>query len=162
MKYIALASILAIGLIALVALYKKSGTVSGHITIYGLPSHKMYSASVTLFPVAAGNSPPPFDGAPPAQEWIDTQSIKEADEPEEKTLSFKLQRTPGFYYLGVSVIAYIERDGKLIAHVERFLPMSKPCHISSRPLQPLILDVAWPDVPFNQLQSYGTIYPATQ
>jgi hypothetical protein len=140
-------------------IFKSKGSVAGTITIGGLPPHKMYSASVTLFPVASASSPRPFDGDPPPEQWTDTESVKEAGEPDDKPLRFRIQRPSGFYYLGVGVIAYLEHDGRMLAQVERFFPMSQPCQIRSGADSRVDLAVVWPDIPLDELHSYGTIHP---
>ena len=140
-------------------MFKKKGPLTGNITVRGLPSHKMYSASVTLFPVDSASSPPPFDGDPPVDKWTDTESVKEADEPDDKPLRFQLQRVSGSYYLGVGVTVYLERKGRMLAQVERFFPMSRPCQIQPGVEQDVELIVVWPDIPLDELQSYGTIQP---
>ena len=91
--------------------------------------------------------------------YIDTESVKEAEEPDDKPLRFSVERTVGFYYLAVSVIAYLERSGKMFAQVERFFPMTRPCQIRPGVEQPVELAVTWPDIPFDELGSYGTFYP---
>jgi len=119
----------------------------------------MYSVTVTFFPVGSSSSPPPFDGDPPANKWTDTASVKEAEEADDKPLGFCFQRSSGFYYLGVGVIAFLERDGKMFAQVERFFPMARPCQIQPGVEQRIELAVAWPDIPFDQLHTYGTVHP---
>jgi hypothetical protein len=119
----------------------------------------MYSVTVTFFPVASASSPPPFDGDPPTSAWTDTDSVKEAEEPDEKPLRFSFQRTAGHYYLGVGVIAYLERGGKMFAQVERFFPMTQSCEIRPGGEQQIELSVSWPDIPFDELHHYGTLRP---
>ena len=141
-------------------LFRKKGTLIGQIVLRGLPPHKMYSTSMTFFRVSSATSPPPFDGDPPANEWTTADSVKEADEPDDKPLRFCLQKGAGFYYIGIGVIAYMERGGKMFAQVERFFPMVTPCQIQPGIEQQFELSVSWPDIPFDELPSYGTIYPS--
>ncbi len=144
---------------AIFDIFKKKGTLTGEVVLRGLPPHKMYSVTVTFFPVASAAAPAPFDGDPPTDRWTDTSSVKEAEEPDDKPLRFSFQRTAGHYYLGVSVIAFLERDGKMFAQVERFFPMTRPCEIRAGGEQQIQLPVSWPDIPFDELHTYGTVHP---
>ena len=105
---------------AIFDIFKKRGTVTGEVVLRGLPPHKMFSVTVTFFPVSSASSPPPFNGDPPVDRWTDTGSVKEVEEPDNKPLRFSFQRAAGHYYLGVGVIAFLERSGKMFAQVERF------------------------------------------
>src|SRR5258707_2847600 len=112
-------------------MFRRKGSVAGMVVLRGLPPHRMYSVSVTLFKVASAAAPPPFGGNPPTDQYRDVASVKEADEPDDKPLRFQVHRSAGFYYLAVGVIAYLERDGKMFAQVERFFPMTHPCQIQA-------------------------------
>ena len=144
---------------AIFDIFKRKGTLKGEVVLHGLPQHKMYSVTVTFFSVASADSPPPFAGDPQPERWTDDGSVKEADEPDDKPLHFAIQRATGFYYLGVGVIAYLERDGRMFAQVERFFPMTRPCEIRAGGEQQIELAVSWPDIPFDELQTYGTVHP---
>ena len=89
----------------------------------------------------------------------DTASVKEAEEPDDNHLRFSFQCTAGHYYLGVGVIVYFERDGKMFAQVERFFPMTAPCEVRGGGEQQIQLAVSWPDIPFDELHTYGTAHP---
>jgi hypothetical protein len=120
----------------------------------------MYSVSLSFFRVASASSQPPFNGDPPADAYIDAESVKEAEEHDEKPLRFRVERPAGFYYLAIGVIAYFEREGKLFAQVERFFPMTRPHQIQQKDTGPVELFISWPDIPFDELGSYGTVYPS--
>ena len=139
--------------------FKGKGTLTGEVVLHGLPPHKMYSVSVTFFAVTSAASPPPFNGDPPTDKWTDTSPIKKAEDPDSKPLRFSAQRTAGHYYLGVSVIAFIERGGKMFAQVERFFPLTRPCQVQAESEQQVQLAVSWPDIPFDELPTYGTVHP---
>jgi hypothetical protein len=138
---------------------KKKGVLAGEVLLLGLPPHKMYSVTVTFFSVGSASSPPPFYGDPPTDTWTDTTSVKEAEEPDDKPLRFRCERLAGYYFLGVSVIAFLERDGKMFAQVERFFPMSQPCEIRPGGERHVQLPVSWPVTPFDELHTYGTVHP---
>ena len=144
---------------AILDIFRKKGWIGGTVVVHGLPPHKMYSASVTFIPVSSSSAPPPFGGNPPARQYNDDVSVKEAEEPDDKLLRFRVQRPVGYYYLQVSVIAYLKRDGKNFAQVERFFPMSRPCQIQLASEQWVELTVEWPDIPFQELETYGVFYP---
>jgi hypothetical protein len=145
---------------AILDIFKKKVALVGNILLRSLPPHKMYSVTVTFFPVAAVSSPPPFNSDPPIDKWVDTASVKKDEDPDDKPLLFKLQRVQGYYYIGVSVIAIMERDGKMYAQVERFFPMTRPCEIRAGVEQQVQVAVSWPDIPFDELHTYSTAYPA--
>jgi hypothetical protein len=145
---------------AIFDIFKKKGILTGDVLLYGLPPHKMYRVTLTFFPVGSASSPPPFDGNPPADKWTDTASVKETEEPDDKPLRFRCERTAGYYYLGVGVIAFLERGGKMFAQVERFFPMTQPCEIQGGREQQIQLKVSWPDIPFDEMGTYGTIHPS--
>lgn len=92
--------------------------------LHGLPPHKIYRVTLTFFPVGSASSQPPFNSNTPKDKWTDTASVKETDEPDDKPLRFRCERTARCYYLGVGVIASLERGGNMFAHVERFFPMT--------------------------------------
>ncbi len=139
---------------------KKKGAVNGVVIIHGLPAHEMYSVSLTAFKVASAESSPPFNGDPPIEKWDNSDySVKEPEEPDDKPLHFSFETSPGFYYFGVGVIAFINKNEKMFAQVERFFPMTQPIHIQVATSKPLELIVSWPDIPFEELNSYGTMHP---
>ncbi len=144
---------------AILDIFRKKGALAGVVVLHGLPPRKMYSVSVTLFRVAEATSPPPFDGDPPANKWSDTERVKEADDPDDKRLCFCLNRTSGFYYLGIGVIAYLERNGQMFAQVERLFPLTKPCQIRPSIQEQIESAVTWPDIPFDELHTYGKVHP---
>lgn len=144
---------------AIFNIFKKKGALTGDVLLRGLPPQKMFSVTVTFFPVGSASSPPPFDGDPPTDKWTDTASVKEAEEPDDKPLRFRCERAAGYYYLGVGVIAFLERDGKMFAQVERFFPMNRPCEIQAGGEQQIQLPVSWPDISFDELHTYGTVHP---
>jgi hypothetical protein len=143
----------------ILGIFRRKGVIAGEVSVRALPPHKMYSVSLTFFPVVSGSSVPPFDSDPPVDAWRDYTPVKEAEEPEDKPLRFTCKRPAGHYYIGVGVIAYLERGAKLYAQVERFFPMSRPCHIRPGAKEMVALTVEWPDIPFESLPHYGTVYP---
>jgi len=144
---------------AIFDIFKRKGTVAGEVLLRGLPPHKMYSVTVTFFRVSSASSPPPFDADPPADNWTDTAPVKETDEPDDKPLHFAFQRATGHYYLGVGIIAFLERGGKMFAQVERFFPMTRSFEVQAGVEQQVQLAVTWPDIPLDELHTYGTVHP---
>jgi hypothetical protein len=145
---------------AIFDVFKRKGTINGEIVLHGLPAHKMFNVTVTFFSVDTNSTPPPFNGDPPVESWTDTSSVKETEDPDDKPLRFSVRHVTGHYYIGVSVIAFIERDGKMFAQVERFFPMTQACEITAGARREIQLVVNWPDIPFDLLGSYGTIHPS--
>jgi hypothetical protein len=144
---------------SLLNFFKRNGIIAGQVTIHGLPPHEFFSASVAFFPVASASSPPPFGGVPPADQYTDEARIKENEAPEDQPLRFQFERSAGFYYLDVGVIAFFRRDGKMFAQVERFFPLPAPVHLKPGSTRQVDLTVTWPDIPFEELGYYGTVYP---
>lgn len=144
---------------AIFDIFKRKGTLNGEVLLKGLPSHEKYRVTITFFPVASASSPAPFDGDPPADAWVDTMTVKDTEEPDDKPLRFSFEHAAGYYYLDVGVIAFLRRDGKMFAQVERFFPMARPCEIPAGVEQQIQLLISWPDIPFEELGSYGTIHP---
>jgi hypothetical protein len=144
---------------AILDLFRRKGFLTGTVIVRGLPPHKAYSVSITTFRVPSASSPPPYGGDPPVDRYTNDEPVKEADEAEDKPLSFRLSRAEGSYFLGVGVIAYLDRDGKMFAQVERFLPMTRPCQVMSGCEHQVEVVVAWPAIPFEDLHAYGTIHP---
>jgi hypothetical protein len=139
--------------------FKSKGTVAGEVVLRGLPEHEMLDVSVGFFVVAAAASAPLSDDTTPAGAWKDVVSIKENSEPKDKPLRFYVERPAGFYYLAISAIVYMRRDGKMFAQVERFFPMTQPCEIKAGPVPEIRLEARWPDIPLEELGSYGVFRP---
>jgi len=120
----------------------------------------MYCVTVNLFPVESASSPAMSDGDQRTGTSTDEVSVKETDEPDDKPLRFCVERAAGHYYLVVSAIAFLERNGQMFAQVERFSPMTSPCEIPAGGEQQIQLPASWPDIPFDELHSYGVVHPA--
>jgi hypothetical protein len=141
------------------SLFKQKGIVAGEVVLRGVPQHEMYSVSLGLFRVSSAESPVLTDSTTPAGEWTDNQSVKESQEPDDKPLRFRFERPAGFYYLAISAIVYMRRNGKMFAQVERFFPMTQPCSITAGTVPEIRLEAVWPDIPLEELGSYGVFRP---
>lgn len=144
---------------AIFDIFRGKGWLGGKVAIRGLPAHERFSVSVAFFRVGSASAQPPYGGNPPPEKYADGESIKEAEEPEDKPLEFRVQRPVGYYYVAVGIIAYLKREGKMYAQVERFFPMAKPCRIERGREATVALEVTWPDLPLEALGSYGTVRP---
>lgn len=138
-------------------IFRRKGLLTGRVVVRGLPSLKMYSVSLAFFPVSNAASAPPFDGDPAADHYTDEAEVKEVEENREMPLSFRFEHPAGYYYLGVGVIAYFEREGRMFAQVERFFPMTRPCEIRSSAESQVTFALDWPKIPFEELGSHGVI-----
>ena len=137
----------------------RKGTLTGDIVLRGLPQHLMSDVSVGFFRVSSASTPALSNDDTTPDSWPDVASIRESSDPKDKPLSFCLERPPGFYYLAISAILYMRRDGKMFAQVERFFPMTQPCEIKAGATQEIRLEARWPDIPLEDLNSYGVFRP---
>ena len=145
---------------AFAGLFRKKGHVSGTVLVRGMPESEMFSVSLAFFRVEGASAAAPFDGQPPPDHYVDDAPVKEAEENQVMPFSFRFERPPRFYYLDVGVIAYLRRDGKMFAQVERFFPLSKPVEVRGGSVECQVALVAdWPTIPFDELGTYGVIKP---
>ena len=144
---------------AAMKIIRGKGRVKGTVEIVGLPECKMFSVSLCFFEVLSLDSPAPFDGMPPAHAYSDEVSLKEAEEVMDGALTFVLSRPSGFYFLDVGVIAYFEKADKFYAQVEHFFPLERAIEVKRNVESVFKLTPKWPDIPLDELESYGTMKP---
>jgi hypothetical protein len=136
-------------------LIRPKGSITAEVTIDGLPPHWALVVSALSLRVSSAAIPPITD-----VHKFKSDCVKEREAQGVWPLRFVLCRRAGFYYVGLSVIAFRTDGGKSYAQVERFFPMSSPCRLESRSDQRVVLNVRWPDIPLSELGSYGTVYPS--
>jgi hypothetical protein len=112
-----------------------------------------------LFEVSSIDSPVPYEGLPPSEAYTEQVSIKEAADPAKGVLNFNLTRPSGFYYLDIGVIAYFEAQEKVYAQVEHFFPLVKATEVQRNSECQVALRPEWPNIPMEDLGTYGTIRP---
>jgi hypothetical protein len=139
--------------------FKRKGRLTGTIELHGLPANCGYSVSVSFVPVNGESSPPPSHDDSTTTANTEQIFVKEKEAPEQSPLTFNAHERVGFYYVDVGLIVYFEREGDMFAQVEHFIPMRAPCRIEVNQTTRLNLIVSWPNTPFEELHSYGTVYP---
>lgn len=125
----------------------------GRFSIRRLPAHFAISVHALLLHSSA-------DGGPSNNiNDYEPHGIKSHEDNEIWPIHFALRKPAGFYHVGFSVIAFMKREGKTYAQVERFLTTLRPHHTAERDLNRIQFCVDWPDVPTKKLGTYGTIRP---
>src|SRR3712207_1971313 len=98
---------------AILDLIRPKGSITAEVTIEGLPPHWALVVNALSLRVPTAATPPITD--PHRFEW---ECVKKQEADEIWPLRFVLLRHAGFYYVGLSVIAFRDDDGKSFAQVE--------------------------------------------
>lgn len=137
----------------------------GTLAVSGLPLHRGLIVSLCFFRVGAGTDPAPYGGDPPAEAVTDEHQVfkqvdlnAESSQPE-YNLSFAVERAAGFYYLQVRAILFRTQAGKVFAQAEQFFFARRPLPLTEEPLGHVTLPVEWPQIPLEELGSYGVVEP---
>lgn len=139
--------------------------LEGTLAISGLPPHRGLIVSLCFFRVAAGTDPAPYGGDPPAEAVTDCHEVfKQVDLNRESSqatchLPFAVERSAGFYYLQVRAVLFRTRMDKVFAQAEQFFFARRPLLLTEEPLGPVTLPVEWPQIPLEDLGSYGVVEP---
>ena len=139
--------------------------LEGNVTVSGLPPHRGLIVSLCFFRVAAATDPAPYGGDPPAEAVTDCHEvIKQVDLNRESSqatchLPFAVERPAGFYYLQVRAVLFRTRKDKIFAQAEQFFFARRPLPLTEEPLGPVALPVDWPQIPLEDLGSYGVVEP---
>ena len=147
---------------ALLDVFRPKGILTGELLLVGMPDCKMLSATIHFFSARTGSDPLPYDGNLPPSAYHDEFSVREAEDPSDKPLRFRVRKAAGFYHIDVGVIAYREVNGRMFAQVEHFFPLERPCEINAGKEKTVVLQVRWPDVPLAELHHYGTMSPQSK
>jgi hypothetical protein len=134
--------------------FRSDGTLVCDAVIHGLPPRLDLIVNALVLRAPSANAPTVQDA-----HAYESVCVKDKGVAEVWPLRFTIRRPPGFYYVALSVIAVQRRDGKVYAQVERFFPMASPCRLLGRTESSVTLDVTWPDIPLDQLGTYGTVHP---
>ena len=139
--------------------------LEGTIAVSGLPPHRGLIVSLCFFPVKAADVPAPYGGDPPAEAVTDSHEVyKQVDLNAESSqpaydLPFEVERPAGFYYLQVRAILFRTQAGKVFAQAEQFFFARRPLALTEPPLGSITLPVEWPQIPLDELGSYGVVEP---
>ena len=137
--------------------------LAGTLAVSGLPPHRGLIVNLCYFRVAAGTDPAPYGGDPPAMAVTDCHEVyKQADLNTEVTrpaydLPLAVERQAGFYYLQVRAILFRSREGQMFAQAEQFFFARRPLPLTDEPLGTVTLPVVWPQIPLDELGTYGEI-----
>lgn len=140
-------------------------TLEGTIEITGLPPHRGLIVNLCFFPVSAADAPDPFDGDPPVEAVTDTHEVaNQADFAHESSqsaceLPFVVERPAGFYFLQVRCILIRAQAGRMFAQAEQFYFARRPLPLTAEPVGHITLPVPWPQIPLDELETYGVISP---
>jgi len=74
-------------------------------------------------------------------------------------INFEISFKKGIYHVDIGVIVYIDGEEKMFAQLEHFFPLSEPISIIRGKNCSKDINVTWPDIPLENLGSYGTIKP---
>lgn len=141
--------------------------LEGTVSLAGLPPHRGLIIHLCFFAVTDADSPPPYNGDPPAEVITDCDTVfRQVDldkESQETTFAhqFAIERSPGHYYVQLRVILFRVRDGKVFAQLEPFFFALRPLHIAPEPVGHVELPVTWPTEPLEALHHYATLEPQT-
>ena len=139
--------------------------LEGTIAVTGLPPHRGLIVSLCFFRVGSAAEPAPYGGDPPAEAVTDCHEVfKQVDLHSESTqpaydLPLAVERPAGFYYLQVRAILFRTQAGKAFAQAEQFFFARRPLPLTDEPLGRVTLPVQWPQIPLEELGSYGVVEP---
>src|SRR5260370_36147912 len=139
--------------------------LEGTIWVAGLPPHRGLIVSLCVFRVGAASDPAPYGGDPPAEAVTDSHEVfKQVDLNTESSqaaydLSFAVELPAGFYYLQVRTILCRTQAGKVFAQAEQFFFARRPLPLTEEPLGHITLPVQWPQIPLEELGTYGALEP---
>ena len=139
--------------------------LEGTLAVTGLPPHRGLIVSLCFFRVGAATDPAPYNGDPPAEAVTDSHEVyKQVDLNTESSqpaydLPFAVERPAGFYYLQVRAILFRTQAGKAFAQAEQFFFARRPLPLTDEPLGHVTLPVQWPQIPLEELGTYGVVEP---
>jgi hypothetical protein len=139
--------------------------LKGTLAITGLPSHRGLIVSLCFFRVESVADPAPYNGEPPAEAVTDCHDVfNQVDLNSESSqaaydLPFAVERATGFYYLQIRAILFRMRAGKVFAQAEQFFFARRPLTLTEKPLGHVTLPVQWPQIPLEELGTYGLAEP---
>jgi hypothetical protein len=144
---------------------KAMAKLEGTISIAGLPPHRGLIVNLCFFPVKAADAPAPHGGDPPAEAVTDSHEVaNQVDLHTESSqtsydLPFAVERPAGHYYLQVRAILFRTKTGKVFAQAEQFFFARRPLSLTEEPLGHVTLPVHWPQMPLEELGTYGVAEP---
>jgi hypothetical protein len=144
---------------------ERGAKLEGTIAVTGLPPHRGLIVNLCLFPVEAADTPAPYAGDPPAEAVTDSHEVaKQVHLQTESSesgydLPFAVERPAGHYYVQVRAILFRTQAGKAFAQAEQFFFAQRPLPLTNEPIGRITLPVQWPQIPLEELGSYGVVEP---
>lgn len=139
--------------------------LEGRISIAGLPPNRGLLVNLCLFPVPGLDSPPPFDGDPPAEIISDCEKIFENVDLDRESqeisaeLPFGVERSTGYYFVQVRIILFRVQNEKVFGQAEQFFFARRPIEIAPEPQGYVTFPISWPTEPLDALGHIETFYP---
>src|ERR1700687_1905593 len=113
--------------------------LEGTILITGLPPHRGLIGNLCFFVVVSADSPPPYNGDPPAEAATDCEKVFEQVDLDKESQAttfehhFRVEHSPGYHYVQLRVILFRTRNGKVFAQAEQFFFAQRPLDIAKKP-----------------------------
>ncbi|HLY11823.1 MAG TPA: hypothetical protein VKW04_21155 [Planctomycetota bacterium] len=145
--------------------FQSPGKVAGIITLSELPPHRGLILNVCFYKVSAFDTPPPYDGQPPAKAAIDVHQVVEDVDVERESPAtsrehpFALEHPTGYYYVEVRAILFRKRGDLMMAQVEQFFYGTRPLLITESVEAPVTFPVVWPADSPERLKTFGIFRP---
>jgi hypothetical protein len=137
----------------------------GSIAVTDLPPHRGLFVTLCFFPVETADAPAPYGGDPPAEAVTDSHEVANQVDMHTESLEsacdlpFVVEKPAGIYYLQVRAILFRSRSGKMFAQAEQFFFARRPLSLTGAPLGHVTLPVQWPQIPLEELGTYGVVQP---
>jgi hypothetical protein len=139
--------------------------LEGTISVSSLPPHRGLTVNLCFFRVGSATDPAPYGGNPPAEAVTDCHEVfNQVDLHVELShttydLPFAAERPAGSYFLQVRAIVYRTQAGKFFAQAEQFFFGRRPLQLTEEPLGHVTLPVQWPQIPLEELGTFGVVKP---
>lgn len=138
----------------------------GNLVLSGLPPHLGMLVSLCFFAVKDRDSPAPYNGDPPTEaatdleEIVNNMPLKNESRATSFEQNFQAERPAGYYFVQVRVVLFQKRGGKIFGQLETFFFSKRPICFDSTMEQQVTFPVMWPDIPLENLHTYGVFKPS--
>lgn len=134
--------------------------LSGIIAISDMPPHLGLIVRLALHPVFNSDDAPPGDDAFPEESTEVYNSVDLNIELAQPFIEipYVINCTASHVYIQLSTIMFRQKGEKAFAQVERFTFAKRSLPLFED-MRSVTLPVTWPQIPLEELGSYGTVYP---
>ena len=134
--------------------------LSGIIAISDMPPHRGLVVSLALHSVSYPDAEPPGDDAFPEESTEVYNSVDLNTEIEQPVIAipYVISHAASHVYIQLSTILFRQKGEQAFAQVERFTFAKRSLPLFGD-LHSVTLPVSWPQIPLEELGSYGTVYP---